>query len=270
MTQIKSAISAYHTQLMIRTRAALCSLWVSRKNYPAVNIWRPTGQVSHFGLFLMVLSLSCCSKEFADVRKPAKEGVQSVSEAYNHFAGGILFPDVEEGLAILWAASFNKKRIYKENLGMFIKGGLLIMPNDRNTPTSAVINVLPTIISDSKLFVLYNGKYWQVLGIVHTHPNTSRIREPTPGHDYQYCFLGIHNYVLGYQDLLDALKTPDGQEHFTRLGPRTAYHKIPWKEYCFPTLPLPSLHSLVDRGNADLSTVLTLEQFIDHRKIPPP
>jgi hypothetical protein len=213
---------------------------------------RPVSQFSLCAMPFVVALFSCSMSEFAASPKSSKGAVQSVSASYNHFEGGVLFSDVERGLDVLWEASFDGKRIFRENLGMFINGGLLILPNRKNTRSSAVISSLPTIVKDNKLFVLYNGEYTAVFGIIHTHPDSYHVREPAPRYDYQYCSLGLHSYVMGCYDLLDAMKAPDGEERFARLGPRKSYDKIPWRQYCFPLLDLPSAPALADSEMSDL------------------
>jgi hypothetical protein len=206
----------------------------------------PFNQFSIYVVPFAAVLLSCSKNDFPEAGKAVKNVVESVSASYNHFEGGVLFSDVEQGLDILWDASFDGRRIYKENLGMFINGGLLIMPNRDNTRTSAVISSLPTIVKDNKLFVLYNGEYVAVEGIIHTHPDTYSVREPAPRSDYQYCSLGLHSYIMGSYDLIDAMKTRKGDERFTRLGPRKSYNKIPWRQYCFPPLEIPSAPALAN------------------------
>jgi hypothetical protein len=147
-----------------------------------------------------------------------------ISNVYNHFEGGILFRDVENGLDILWSASFKGKRVYKENAAFFVPDGLLILPNTENTTRSATLSALPVQIREGKVFVLFEGILMPVLGIVHTH--IDGLPEPTPRNDYQYGYMGIHNYIMSYADLFDAFKNSQGNEVCNRLGSRSSVAKI--------------------------------------------
>ena len=156
------------------------------------------------------------------------------SETYHHFAGGVLFPDVSYGLQVLWKASFKKRNVYKENLAFFVAGGLLILPNKDNTTTSSSLNALPKRLRDGVLYVDFQGVEMKVLGIIHTHPAPGCVRMPAPKADYQFCKLGLHNYVMTSLDLFDAYKDARGSEKYKRLGGRTDYAEIPWPLFSDP------------------------------------
>ncbi len=175
-----------------------------------------------------LLTLSGCSKkEFQQTQNRQKQE-RFFSLTYNHFEAGVLFADVEMGLNVLWEASFINGRVYKENVGLFVPGGLLILPNKDNTRNSGRF-VLPMQVKNKKLIVHFAGDTLRVLGIIHTHPEVYALRMPAPGTDYQYSYIGIHNYVIGFMDLFDAYKNSRGIEKYTRLGPRNAYHLLPFK-----------------------------------------
>jgi hypothetical protein len=157
----------------------------------------------------------------------ASRGKEFLSETYNHFEGGVLFTDIDSGLTVLWQASFKHGRVYKENLGFFVEGGLLIFPNRHNTRHSSSFSELYTFAKDGKLFVAYNGSDLRVLGIIHTHPDKGEIQEPTSGNDYQFSYLGIYNYILSTHNLFIAQKNSYGVEAFERLGARNNYSSIP-------------------------------------------
>ena len=150
--------------------------------------------------------------------------VNSVSAMFGHFDGGVLFPDAEWGLDILWEASITEDGPYKENVAFFVEEGLLIAPNSNNTSRSASLSALPHRIIDNELFVLYQGRTIKVIGIIHTHPDG--LPEPTPRNDFQFCYLGIHNFVMSRFDLYDAYKTQAG-EVSQRIGYRRSYDKLP-------------------------------------------
>lgn len=176
----------------------------------------------------LILQMSCSKNEFqTSVWQPSYTD-KFPSLTYNHFKEGVLFSNVEFGLGLLWAASFKNGRPYKENLGYFVPGGLLILPNKDNTVKSSRLTTLPSQIKDNKLVVLFEGNYLPVLGIIHTHPDLYCLRMPAPKNDFQFGYLGIHNYILGYLDLFDAYKDSMGNEIFTVLGPGNAYQKIPF------------------------------------------
>ena len=170
---------------------------------------------------ILLTHVACSRKDFLSTED------RFSSASFNHFESGIFFTDVEFGLNILWEASFKERNPYKENLGFFVKGGLLILPNKYNTKKSARLGALPTKTDDGKLYVQFMDNYIQVFGMIHTHPDFYALREPASRHDYQYGNLGIHNYVMGHLDLFDAYKDSDGVEIYERLGRRNAYHKIP-------------------------------------------
>lgn len=93
-----------------------------------------------------------------------------------------------------------------------------------------MLSALQLSIDGRKLYVKFEGNFVEVLGIIHTHPDIHCLPQPSPRNDYQYAFLGIHNYVMDHHNLFDGFKDTKGNEVFTRLGPRTAYHMIPFNE----------------------------------------
>jgi hypothetical protein len=103
----------------------------------------------------------------------------------------------------------------------------LILPKKYNTCTTARPTALETKIHGGKLHVKFAGNFTEVLSMIHTHPDVHTRREPTPRNDYQYCYSGIHNYVMDHLNLFDAYKDAIGREVYDRLGPRDSYHKIP-------------------------------------------
>ena len=175
-----------------------------------------------------VSSLTGCSINRSFVQSAQSSQTSSLSTAYKHFDGGALFTDIDEGLRVLWAASFINGRPYKENLGYFIHGGILISPNFENTNRSACMTALSKQVRDGKLFVSFQGIEMEVLAIIHTHPDRQIMRTPTPGKDYQFGYMGIHNYVMSQEDLFDAYKDTSGFEVFDRLGWREQIDKIPF------------------------------------------
>lgn len=177
---------------------------------------------------VIVCNVGCTEKywiRFSGDRNSSR--VVSVSEQYNNFEGGVLFHDIHQGLDILWEASFKRTISFKEHLAFFIREGVLICPNKKNTLYSASLGALPVKAEENKFLVLFDGEYREVLGIIHTH--IAGLPEPAPRNDFQYAYLSIHNYVMSYQDLYDAYKDTKGCEVTKRLGPRRAYDKLPFK-----------------------------------------
>ena len=170
--------------------------------------------------------ISCSEKEL--VRRPVGLPQGFVSSFYHHFEGGVLFTDIAFGLDVLWEASFQDGKVYKENLGFFVPGGLVISPNKNNANDHARMNAFYLKVVDGKLYINIDNSDLQVLGIIHTHPDAQSLRMPTPRNDYQDAFIGIHNYVMGHRDLFDAYKIANGSEVYRRLGPRSAYDKLPF------------------------------------------
>jgi len=178
------------------------------------------------GLVVLSSTFTRCSMEALPqvTRHPMHD--RFVSAEFFSFEEGVLFSDIEAGLSILWEASFRNGEGYKENLGFFISGGLLILPNTDNTYKSARLNALPNLVKDNKLFVKYKGSFIEVLGIIHTHPDIHSLRMPSPRNDYQFCYLGIHSYVMSHFDLFDAYIDAFGGETYKRLGPRDSFGLI--------------------------------------------
>jgi hypothetical protein len=86
----------------------------------------------------------------------------------------------------------------------------LILPNKNNTFKSSKLGALPTLTDSGKFYVKFGRAFIEVLGIIHTHPDVHSRPQPVPKNDYQYCNLGIHNYVMDHVNLFDAIRTPEG------------------------------------------------------------
>ena len=182
-------------------------------------------------MLLLFVDLACTQRHLAipiRAENRIKQQNEFLSLYYNHFEGGVFFSDVEFGLNVLWKASFKNNNPYKENLGFFVPGGFLILPNTQNTYNRGKLGALPTQVKAGNLFVWYDSTFLKVLGIIHTHPDIYSVPIPAPKNDYQYCNLGIHNYIMDHINLLDAYKDSRGRECYQRLGPRTDYHRIPF------------------------------------------
>ena len=181
-----------------------------------------------FTLIVAILAfvLTGCSVEIQSPHFYSQK--ESLSLTYDHFKKGVLFADVEYGLEVLWNASFIERQAYKENLGVFVPEGLLILPNSENTARSSKLSALPHVIRNNRLYVMHDGTYHEVLGIIHSHPDINSLPMPTPRNDYQFCYLGIHNYVMDYANLFDAYRDVQGEETFVRLGNRNAYARLPF------------------------------------------
>ncbi|HTF19175.1 MAG TPA: hypothetical protein VK658_13930 [Chryseolinea sp.] len=175
---------------------------------------------------VIFMSLIGCSPGELTTRSVA-ERKQFVSEEYNHFEGGVFFSDVAAGLDVLWSASFRYGHTFKENAGFFVPEGLVILPNKNNTFDRASLSAFGLKLIDGKLFITVHDQNFQVLAIIHTHPDAFSQPMPAPRNDYQFGYLGIHNYVMSRYDLFDAYTDPRGGEFYDRLGGRTAYLKIP-------------------------------------------
>lgn len=176
-------------------------------------------------LFLTMVLTSCAERECT--RGPKEKRKQFVSASYNHFEQGQLFTDVVLGLNVLWDASFRYGNPYKENVGFFVADGLIINPNTENRSDHGKLTALPLNIVDGQLFITLRGIRYHVLAIVHTHPEPFSLPMPTPRNDYQFGYLGIHNYIMDQYNLFDAYKNEQGEEVYNRLGRRTAYNMIP-------------------------------------------
>ena len=202
----------------------------------------------------IILAASCAQKSLVPADTGKNESI-SLSEKYNHFKGGVLFSDVDFGLHVLWESSFSKGRVYKENLGFFVAEGLLILPNENNTRNSSSITTLSTFLFEKKLFVEFRGSYLEVLGIVHSHPDPCGVQAPTPVSDFQYAYLGIHNYIIGRSDIFDAYKNGKGVEVVEWLGNRNSYSVIPFVN-AIPPLYTLNTHP---KGQAELAKAVSRE-----------
>jgi hypothetical protein len=198
----------------------------------AFTIREITSVRNNFLFLLLLFSDVACTQKYLGIPFHAeariKHGDEFLSLSYNHFEGGVFFSNVEFGLNVLWKASFKKNNAYKENLGFFVPGGFLILPNMENTYNRGNLSALPTQVKDGNLLVWYKSASLKVLGIIHTHPDIYSEPRPAPINDYQYCYLGVHNYIMDHNNLFDAYKDSRGRECYKRLGPRSDYYRIPF------------------------------------------
>jgi hypothetical protein len=167
-----------------------------------------------------------CADKLVDIdaADTTKTEEQFLSSSYNHFKDGLVVNDIDEGVDLLWRASFRNGRVYKENLGLLIHQGLLIAPNEMNTRNRARLSIYRKTIEDGKLFVLYKEQQHQVFAILHTHPEGPPV--PSPRHDFQYASMGIHNFVISRNHIYDAFKDKKGNEVFRRIGDRSSTDMI--------------------------------------------
>jgi hypothetical protein len=179
-------------------------------------------QQSKFLIWITALCNTNCADHVYENSHTAKAKDDFVSATYNHFEGGLIVSDIDEGIDLLWRASFKNGRPYKENLGFLIPEGLLITPNASNSPNNARLSVYRKVIEDEKLWVNYNGHFYQVLAILHTHPHPADLQTPSPRHDFQYGFMGIHNFIISRNHIYDAYKDKKGNEVFRTIGNRHA------------------------------------------------
>jgi hypothetical protein len=181
---------------------------------------------------LLLFSDLACTQKYLAIPFSAEPRIAQrddfLSLWYNHFEGGVFFSNVEFGLNVLWKASFKKNNAYKENLGFFVPGGFLILPNVENTYNRAKLSALPIQLKDGYPFVLYRSTLLKVLGIIHTHPVIYSEPRPAPINDYQFCYLGIRNYIMGHNNLFEAYKDARGRECYKRLGTRKDFYRIPF------------------------------------------
>jgi hypothetical protein len=177
-------------------------------------------------ILIAMIIFSCASACKTHKAHMTAELNKSVSAQFNHFENGQLFTDVEKGLDILWEASFINNRAYKENVGLLVSSGLIILPNRNNKVDRGSLGMLPLQVREEKLWVYYNYSWFEVKGIVHTHPDPYCLSRPAPGNDYQFARLGVHNFIIDHSNLFDAFHDLNGDETFVRLGPRNAYRKI--------------------------------------------
>ncbi len=179
-------------------------------------------------VILLTGIISCSKKTITTTGRYLKDQL-FWSEYYNHFEEGVLFTDIEQGLSVLWKASFKNGQVYKENLGLIVSGGVLILPNKNNTANSSRFSV-SLFVKENKLYVECRDITFQVMGIVHTHPDGLSFIEPTSKKDYQFAYLGIHNYIISNNLLFDAYYNERGNETFERIRKTHNYQGIPQTE----------------------------------------
>ena len=176
---------------------------------------------------MQITHVSCSKKDFQSSEGNRQHRDRFPSASFNHFENGVLFTDIDSALEILWKASFKENNAYKENLGFFVNGGLLILPNKNNTYKSAKLGALQTRIDSGKFYVKFAGTLSrssasftpiQMFIVAPSQPQKMTINTATSG---------IHNYVMDHLNLFDAYKNTWGHEVYKRLGPRNAYNKIP-------------------------------------------
>ena len=176
----------------------------------------------NFLFVLLLFSDLACTQKYLAISLRAEERIKHSDEflslSYNHFEGGVFFSDVEFGLNVLWKASFKKNNAYKENVGLFVPGGFLILPNMENSDNSGNLSALPMQLKEGNPFVWYKNTLLKVLGIIHTHPGVYGGRRPTPKNDFQLCYLGMHNYVMDHNNLFDAYKDSRGRECYKKFS----------------------------------------------------
>src|SRR5215213_3180057 len=115
--------------------------------------------------------IGCSLSEYS--RSPGIKANPFVSATYNHFEGGVLFKDVAVGVDVLWQASFRNGHTYKENVGFFVPEGLVIAPNKENKFDEGKLTAFPLQIINGSLFIRVGDRPFQVLAIIHTHPDAS-------------------------------------------------------------------------------------------------
>jgi len=192
------------------------------------NLFRLSG-ATILTIVILSIGISACSKKSITTGGRHLNKQTFWSEYYNHFEEGVLFTDIEQGLSVLWKASFKNGQVYKENLGLIVPGGLFVLPNNNNTSHSSQFNAT-LFIEENKLYVQGRNVTLLVLGIVHTHPDGLGFIEPTSKKDYQFAYLGIHNYIISNNMVFDAYHNERGNETFDRIRKTRKYQGIPETE----------------------------------------
>jgi RHS repeat-associated protein len=100
-----------------------------------------------------------------------------------------LFTDPTRAYTYMYNNSFPKGERIRENFGYILEGGgVLVLPTEgyeynrgkitdtyrKNSPNNSFSLLVPWDVRYGKMFVTHNGKEYQVLGSIHTHPNSGR------------------------------------------------------------------------------------------------
>jgi len=129
------------------------------------------------------------------------------------FSEGVLYKikDIGRGLKDIWEASkYVKGEGYKESFGIFTSEGLLVLPNKENGEDNPVgsFKFLSSIINEMQSKVIFNGEELEILGIVHTHPDSGGKSEHTPysqsRFEWNWTKSKIGNYVIAIDGIYHA------------------------------------------------------------------
>jgi hypothetical protein len=191
----------FSTKLAARRKKNYCLINSSdnrtnMKHHSGLQIRRPSRQLRLF-LFLLL--------SFVDKSVVAQERLGTrVQEARPTFEGGVMYPDIAQGLIDMWSASGAFKDGRRENLGLFTRQGLLVLPNTKNTKDNSVasLSFFSLRFVDNRPQINWGGKdnWLPILGVVHTHPDPSGYQQHAaywecPG-EWLWTKAGLSHFVV--------------------------------------------------------------------------
>src|SRR5882724_732557 len=130
-----------------------------------------------FSLFSLIVSIESSSQSLkAAERAPRIEGGPTT------FRGGVLYgiEDIGQGFKDMWKASvYENGGLQRENIALFISQGLLVLPNEGNDRYGVLgsLRFLGSLISQDHTKVTFAGEEFEILGMVHTHPDLFSVSE---------------------------------------------------------------------------------------------
>jgi|GEM_PF-4817881 len=161
-----------------------------------------------FSLFSLIVNIESFSQPSkADEQVPKNEGSPIT------FRGGVLYEigDICRGLKDLWKASvYENGGLQRENLALFTSQGLLVLPNEGNDRYGVLgsLRFLGNIISKDHTKVTFAGEEFEILGMIHTHPDLFSTSEHAPYDQKQFEWKWttgeIGNYVIATNGIYQA------------------------------------------------------------------
>ena len=129
-----------------------------------------------------------------------EDGTVYVTSKFVQTSGGRLFENEGDAYRFMWNSSFDADGNVSNEVAAFLTTeGVLVLPTEgrrtngeyaRNSPRTSYNDFLPLGRKGGNLYVTFDGNRIQVLGQVHTHPNTQ------PFGNYEVApDLGIQNFL---------------------------------------------------------------------------
>lgn len=135
-------------------------------------------------------------------------------DTYSYFPGyaqqeglGRFFTNEGDAYRYMWNSSFDADGKVQQEVAAFLTSkGIVVLPTEgkrtngeyaKNSPRRSYNDFLPLSRKDGNIFVTFNGAKYQVLGQVHTHPNTQPFGSYEVASDLvTQNFLGVPVYMI--------------------------------------------------------------------------